>query len=66
MSRSKAEDRAIKKYEKEKIDKILVRFPKGKKVDIQKHVEGTSESMNAFINRAVEETMTRDGQRDRG
>jgi len=62
MSRSEAEDRAIKKYEKEKIDKILVRFPKGKKADMQKHVEGTNESINAFINRAVEETMARDTQ----
>ena len=66
MSRSEAEDRAIKKYEKEKIDKILVRFPKGKKEDIQKHVEGTGESVNAFINRAVEETMARDGQEQSG
>ena len=66
MSRSEAEDRAIKKYEKEKIDKILVRFPKGKKADIQKHIEETRESINAFINRAVEETMVRDEQEQSG
>ena len=64
MSRSDAEDRAIKKYEKEKIDKILVRFPIGKKADIQRHVKATNESINAFINRAVEETMARDSQKN--
>jgi len=62
MARTPAEDRAIKKYEQEKIDKVLVRFPKGKKECIQQHVVQTGESVNAFINRAVEETLQRDNK----
>ena len=62
MARTPAEDRAIKKYEQEKIDKVLVRFPKGKKDLIQQHVAQTGESVNAFINRAVDETLRRDNR----
>ena len=62
MARTPAEDRAIKKYEQEKIDKVLVRFPKGKKDLIQQHAAQTGESVNAFINRAVDETLRRDNK----
>ena len=60
MARTDAEDRAIKKYEQEKIDKVLVRFPKGKKDQIQRHVANTGESINGFINRAVDQTLSSD------
>ena len=60
MARTDAEDRAIKKYEQEKIDKVLVRFPKGKKEQIQQHVANTGESINGFINRAVDQTLSSD------
>ena len=60
MGRTPAEDRAIKKYESEKIDKVLVRLPKGKKELIQAHAARHGESVNAFLNRAVDETMERD------
>ena len=60
MSRTVAENRAIKKYEQEKIDKVLVRFPKGKKEQIQRHVANTGESINGFINRAVDQTLSSD------
>lgn len=60
MGRTAAEDRAIKKYEREKIDKVLVRLPKGKKQCIQKHIEKTGESVNGFINRAIDETIIND------
>ena len=57
MARTAAEDKAIRKYEKEKIDKVLVRFPKGKKELIQQFAAEHNESVNAFINRAVDEAM---------
>ena len=60
MSRTVAENRAIKKYEQEKIDKVFVRFPKGKKEQIQRHVANTGESINGFINRAVDQTLSSD------
>ena len=60
MKRTEAVDKAIKKYESEKIDKILVRVPKGKKADIQDYAAAHGESVNGFINRAIDETMARD------
>jgi uncharacterized protein (DUF1778 family) len=63
MSRTEAEDRAIKKYEHEKIDRVLLRMPKGKKDIIQQHVQATGESVNSFINRAVNETIERDNNK---
>lgn len=52
--------RAIKKYEQEKIDRILLRVAKGKKEIIQAHAARHDESVNSFINRAIEETIKRD------
>ena len=51
---------SIKRYEDKAYDKVLVRFPKGKKDIIKAHAEAHSESVNGFINRAIEETMERD------
>lgn len=60
MSYSEAMQRAIKKYETEKIDKVLLRMPKGKKELVQEHVSQTGESVNSFINRAIDEAIERD------
>ena len=60
MPRSDAMDRAIKKYEQEKVDRILFRVPKGMKEMIQNHAEKRSESLSAFLNRAILETIDRD------
>ena len=63
MSRSEAENRAIKKYEKEKSDRFLIRIPKGEKERIAEHARAQGESANAFIYRAVNETIARDEQK---
>ncbi len=44
---------SIKRYEDKAYDKVLVRFPKGKKDIIKAHAEAHSESVNGFINRAI-------------
>mgnify|MGYP003312117817 CR=1 FL=1 len=45
-----------------KMDEIRIRMPKesGLKDAIQQHAESKEESVNAFILRAIEETMRRD------
>ena len=53
---------SIKRYEDKAYDKILVRMPKGQKDLIQAHAEAQGESTNGFINRAISETMARDGK----
>ena len=59
MTYSNATIRAIKKYEQEKIDKVLLRMPKGKKLVIKEHADQCGESVNAFINRAIDEAIAR-------
>ena len=63
VKRTEAMDRAIKKYESEKLDKILLRVPKGNKERIQEHAKSQGESTNAFIYRAVNEAIERDTQK---
>ncbi len=60
MSVSKANQRAVAKYMKANYDDIKVRTPKGKREQIQAHAESQGESTNAFINRAIDETIKRD------
>lgn len=60
MPRSEAMDRAIKKYEKDKVERIIFRVVKGDKEKIQAHAESQGESLAGFLNRAVRETMAKD------
>jgi uncharacterized protein (DUF1778 family) len=45
----------------EKLDRINLTVPKGRKDIIRAHAEAQGESVNAFINRAISEAMVRDG-----
>ena len=47
-------------YVKDKYDRVVLTMPKGKKEGIKAHAEAQGESLNAFINRAINETMERD------
>lgn len=60
MATPEALRRASKKYDEEKIERIPMRVPKGKKEIIQAHAASQGESVNAFLNRAVDEAMKRD------
>ena len=60
MPVSKAQQKAVSKYMKENYDEIKARIPKGQKEIIKTHAEDHGESLNAFINRAISETMERD------
>lgn len=51
---------SIKRYEDKAYDKVLVRFPKGKRDIIKTHAEAHNESVNGFINRAIDEAIERD------
>ncbi len=60
MPTTKAQQRAVHKYVKEKYDRLELTMPKGKKAEIKAHAESQGESVNAFVNRAIDETMERD------
>lgn len=42
------------------MDRINLTVPKGKKDTIKAHAEAQGESVNGFINRAIDEAMERD------
>ena len=60
MSPSDAQRRAIRKYQQEKLEDVKFRVRKGEKQVIQEHAKQQGESVNAFLTRAVRETMERD------
>lgn len=63
MSVPKANQRAVNKYVKTNYDRVNVTMPKGKRDTIKAHAEARGESVNAFINRAIDETIRRDGEK---
>ena len=60
----KTSSAVINKYNAKAYDRINLTMPKGKKEVIQNHAEERGESTNAFINRAINETMQRDSESD--
>ena len=46
----------------DKLDEIKIRMEKGKKEAIKAHAEMNGESVNSFINRAINEIMEREKQ----
>lgn len=60
MPASKAQQKAVAKYMKNNYDNFQLRMPKGNKDIIKAHAESNGESVNGFINRAIDESMERD------
>ena len=60
MPVSKAQQKAVSKYMKENYDVYQIRMKKGQKDTIKAHAETRSESVNGFINRAIQEAIERD------
>ncbi len=47
----------------EKLDRINLTMPKGRKEELKAHAAAQGESVNAFINRAITEAIERDSAR---
>ena len=60
---SKAQQRAVHKYVKANYDRLDLTMPKGRKEELKAHAQARGESVNAFINRAITETLERDNGR---
>ena len=61
MSTTKAQQKAVNNYVRKNYERVLVTFKqKGKKESIKAHADAHKESVNGFINRAIDETMERD------
>ena len=59
MAQSEAQLKASKKYH-EHFELIQFRVPKGKKQVLQEHAAERGESLNGFLNRAVDQTLSSD------
>ena len=53
---------SFNRYMAKAYDRISLIVPMGQKYLIQAHAEAQGESTNGFINRAISETMERDGK----
>lgn len=62
MPASKAQQKAVAKYESANYDKVLLRLEKGKRERIKAHAEQQGESVNSFINRAIDNQISRDNE----
>lgn len=54
MPASKAQQKAVSKYMKENYDVFQIRMPKGRKAEIKDYADVVGESLNAYINRAID------------
>ena len=61
MAVSKAQQKAVTKYDAKAYDKTLLRLPKGRLDTVKAHASARGESTNGFIGRAILEAMERDG-----
>ena len=50
----------INQYNAQKYDRVTVMLPHGEKEALKEHAAANGESVNAFINRAIQEAMERD------
>lgn len=60
MPVSKAQQKAVNKYVREKYDRVNVTMPKGRKGEIQACAARRGQSINAYINAAIAEKMERE------
>ena len=58
---TEAQKKSAQKGDAANLDRVSVAMPKGKKDIIKAHAEAHSESVNGFINRAIDEAIERDG-----
>lgn len=57
---TQAQNKATQKYIKANYDEFKIRMPKGKKDKIKAHAEKQGESLNTFVNKAIDERIERD------
>lgn len=57
---SEARRRANEKYNAKAYEEIKVRVKRGRKDEIQSHAEKHGQSLNGFINEAIDEKMERE------
>ena len=60
MAISEAQRKAVAKYNAANYDRIELRIEKGQKQALKDHAEARGETLNGFVNRAIQEAVERD------
>ena len=60
MPKTEAQKRATIKYDTKAYDRLNIIVTKGEKDKLKTHAAGRGESLNGFVNRAINETAERD------
>ena len=63
MAISESQRKAVRKYNEKVYDRLEIKVAKGCKADIQAHAAGRGESLNGFVNRAIDEAVERDNMK---
>ena len=62
MAYTQAGNKAVQRYNKKNYDDLRIRVKKGEGDVIKEHAKAQGESLNAFVNRAINETIKRDNE----
>ncbi len=65
MAVSKKQQACVRRYNEKAYDRIGIVVKKGNKDKIKLHAEQCGESTNSFINRAIDETIARDENKNK-
>ena len=63
MPKTEAQIRATRKYDAKAYDRIELKVTKGKKDELKAHAASQGETLNGFVNRAIDETMERENSK---
>ena len=61
-NKGNSQTRAKNKYNAKAYDRIALQVKKGRRAVLKAHAEARGESLNGFVNRAIDETMKRDNE----
>ena len=62
MAYTQASNKAVQRYNKKAYDDLRIRVKKGNGEIIKSHAAQMGESINAFVTRAIDETIERDNK----
>lgn len=54
------------RYQKKKYDRVVILVPKGNKDELKEYADQQGESLNAFVKRAIQETIENDKKKSSG
>jgi len=50
----------VRKYKEKAYDRLEISVPKGRKAELQEHAQQRGESLNGFVNRAIDNQVAQD------